>query len=184
MTTHLKHSSSRPVRIVRLFLVAGILSALAAPVALPSSARASEPLRSGTILSGTGESPGSPWVRGMEGCVSAPSCSTWLQSGCVPALAGGDPALHASIVDVADFAGGATPRVLDVRNGAGLNWGTVTVQFWTMTQYWCAEVLGSRFDTWDCAGYRGECHFVMPREAEWMTITSRTDNTSISWTLS
>ena len=161
-----------------------VLSAIAAlALALPPSVRAGEPLRSGTILSGTGETPGNPWVRGMEGCVGAPTCSTWLQSGCAPALAGGDPALHASIVDVADFADGATPRVLDFRSGPGLNWGTVTVQFWTYTTYWCEEVLASRFDTWDCENYRGECHFEIPSTAEWMTISSRTDNTNITWTL-
>ncbi len=190
MTTTLAASqkSSRPIRAVRLFLVAGILSALAAPVALPSAARAGEPLRSGTILSGQGETPANPWVRGMEGCVGVPTCSAWLQSGCAPALAGVDPALQASIVDVADLADGVTVRRIEVQDDAGLNGGPRMVQFWRgngsfgLDGQGCKELLAHRLDRWD--GWTGRhSTFRIPAAAEFMTISSSTDTTNTTWTL-
>src|SRR5688500_20387211 len=126
-------------------LVLALLAAKLLALASCSPVSAATPLRAGTIVSGTGESPANVWVRGMEGCVGAPACSAWLQSGCSPALAGQDPALHASIVDVADLAD--TDRVLRFQSGIGINWGSVIIQFWTETalgDYFCDEITTSR----------------------------------------
>ena len=170
-------------RLGRLASVAGVIAALTAPLAMPGSARAAEPIREGTILSGTGQSPANFWVRGMEGCVGAPTCSVWLQSGCEAALAGADPALHASIVDVAELAG--TERELDVEDGVGLNWGRVIVQFWTdgsenpMAALYCEELF-ARPSRWDCVF---GCTVRIPPGAKFMTVTSSPDNTNIHWTL-
>lgn len=186
MTRHLKNPYRRPQRLVRLLSVAGILSALAAPVALPSAVRADEPLRSGTILSGQGETPANVWVRGMEGCVGVPTCSAWLQSGCAPALAGVDPALQAAIVDVADLADGVTVRRIEVEDDVSLNGFPRMLQFWTGT--WdvlgakgCKELLAHRLDRWD--GWHGAYTFRIPAGATFMTISSSTDTTHAVWTL-
>lgn len=185
MTTHSEGSPSvsRRVRVLRLALLSGLLAALASPVAVPSPVRAEEPVRSGTIVSGTGATPVNFWVRGMEGCVGAPTCSAWLQSGCEPALAGADPALHASIVDVAELAG--TERDLDIRGRVGINWGYVIVQFWTdgsenpMAALFCQEVFAKPL-RWGC-DYG--CTVRIPADAKFMTVTSSPDNTNIYWTL-
>ena len=166
-----------------------VLAAMSAMVlTLPTPGRAEETLRSGTILGGTGETPASLYVRGMEGCVGAPTCATWLQSACHPALAGSDPALHAAIVDVGDLADGVTERVLELRRGVGLNWGHFIVQFWYETRLfvweWCGEILDRRMSNWDRGTYRGDVWtFHIPRGAKWMTITSSPDNTNIRWRL-
>jgi hypothetical protein len=159
--------------------------------AIPSSVRAEEPLRSGTIVGGVGETPVSLYVRGMEGCVGAPTCAAWLQSACHPAVAGADPALHAAIVDVGDLADGLTERTLEFRPGPGLNWGRFIVQFWDRTYLafsgrseWCSELLASRMNNWERGTYRGyHWTFEIPRGAQWMTITSSPDNTNIRWEL-
>ena len=183
MTMHFKiRPSGTRGRLLRLVVLGGLLSALAVP-GLPAPVRADEPVRSGTIVSGTGSSPANFWVRGMEGCVGAPACSAWLQSGCEPALAGADPALHASIVDVADLAG--TEREFDVRGGVGINWGRVVLQFWTdgsenpMAALWCEELFATA-SRWECAY---GCTLPLPAGAKFMTISSGPDNTNIHWTL-
>src|SRR5688500_13131207 len=91
----------------------GLVIALVAlvTVGLPGLARSaslapSPPLRSGRIVGG-------PDTTGSAPCGLAPDCVAWLQSGCNPALAGRDPALHTSIVDVSDLADGTTRRVLE-----------------------------------------------------------------------
>lgn len=177
-----KRPATNPMR-TRLSAV--LATTISLVMMLPSPASAS-PLRSGSIISGTGQSPANFWVRGMEGCVGAPACSAWLQSACQPALAGQNPALHASIVDVGDLADNTTSRVLDVRSGIGINWGGFIVQFWTETKIpdpwqYCDEVTRSRLNSWECGAL---CTFRIPRDAKWMTITSKPDNTNIDWTLS
>src|SRR5687767_8808274 len=107
---------------LRELAFAALAAALIAAVPF-SPVHAAAPVRSGTILSGTGETPANPWVRGLEGCVGAPACSTWLQSGCAPALAGANPTLHASIVDVTDLADDGTSRLLRVHRDVGVNGG-------------------------------------------------------------
>ena len=170
--------------------LAVLLAALAMVVALPTGGRAAEPQRAGTISGGVGETPISPWVRGMEGCVGAASCSAWLQSGCAPELAGVDPAFQAAIVDVGDLAGGGE-RTLSIRPEAVVFGARYTVQFWTeshllMRWDWCYELLDLRFRSWECGGggfSDYSCHFRIPDEAKWMTITSTPENALTSWSL-
>ena len=167
----------------RLILIALTAALLAVGPSL-SPVRADGALRSGTIVSGTGQSPANFWVRGMDGCVGAPACSAWLQSACDPALSGQSPAVHAAIVDVEDLAD--TERVLRVQDGLGLNWGGVMVQFWTGTNVgswdYCMEIGGGRSSIREYArvGYS----LRVPADAKWMTITSNPDNTNVAWTLS
>lgn len=189
MTTHPKNPWGRTSRVVRLVLLAGTVTALAAPVGLASAVRASEPVRSGTIVSGTGPTGTSPgW--GMDGCVGAPNCRSWIVSGCDARLAGQEPAPMAAIVDVGDLADGATPRSLDVKGGVGINWGGFFVQFWTDSKMasplgeHCEEIAGTRRTSWRHCGRLGNhCVFAIPADARWMTITSTPDNTHINWKL-
>ena len=96
-----------------------------------------------------------------------------------------------SIVDIEEVVDANPDRVLDVRDGTGLNWGHFTVQFWTGTthpgaQGPCREILAARSTSWDCR-HKGDsdirCELRIPYYAEWMTITSSPDNTNIHWTL-
>lgn len=192
MTTCAKNIASRlRGRFARLVVLAGVLTTLAGPVALPSAVRADEPVRSGTILSGTGETPVSFWVRGAEGCVSTPACTAWLQSGCSPALASPDPAAQAAIVDIEEVVDTNPDRVLEVRAGIGVNLGDFLVQFWTGsgpvgTWNFCAEIFEGRKTSWECrrAGFVDRtCTLQIPYWAKWMTITSSPDNTDLDWTL-
>lgn len=195
MTESLKVCRRRARRLIGAAL-AGLLTALAAPATFPVAVLASEPLRSGTVVSGTGETPANPWISGMEGCVGAPTCSAWLQSGCAPAMAGADPALHASIVDVADLADGVTARSYDQQQ-RGLDSGPVIVQFWsTSSEYdvvdepagldgqWCEELVASRLTTSNCPRSRsGGCEVVIPVDATFMTVNPRPDRVKLEWRL-
>jgi hypothetical protein len=96
-----------------------------ATMGLPGVARSSPavgaPLRSGTIVGG-------PDTMGSAPCGLVPECAAWLQSGCNPALAGRDPALHSSIVDVTELADGTTRRVFEYTKA--VLWSGVFLQFW------------------------------------------------------
>lgn len=179
----------------RMAAVAVGLAAFVA-VSLPASARGQEVLRSGTIVSGVGETQVSLYVRGMEGCAGAPTCAAWLQSACHPALVGTDHAVHAAIVDVAELADGTTERTLEFDRGtAALSPGHFIVQFWDHTYLavsggeweWCSEILDRRMSNWDGATsgtMRGDSWtFEIPERAHWMTITSSPDNLVINWQL-
>ena len=176
-------TDTRSMRTTRIISLIAVLIALVGTSALSGPVRADGPVRSGTILSGTGPSPANLWVRGMEGCVGAPTCAAWLQTGCDGALAGADPALHASIVDVAEVAD--TERRLDIQGGVGINWGRVIVQFWTdgsenpMAVLWCKELFANE-SLWDCAH---GCTVRIPPGAKFMTVSSSPDNTKVDWTL-
>lgn len=169
--------------------LAVLLTVLALVMAVPTGSRAAEAVRSGTISGGVGETPISPWVRGMEGCVGAPSCSAWLQSGCAPELTGVDPAVQAAIVDVGDLADSGE-RTLSIRPELVVFGARYTVQFWTeshllMRWDWCYELLDLRFRSWECGrgGDVYDCQFRIPAEAKWMTITSTPENALTSWSL-
>ncbi len=153
-------------------------------VVAPPSVRADEPLRSGTIHGGVGETPISPWVRGAEGCVSAAACSAWLQSGCAPQLAGANPAFQAAVVDVGELADNSE-RTLTLRGELIVFGARYTVQFWTVGAYWCEEILELRFRSWECglSSTATECQFRLPRHAKWMTITASPESAKMSWTL-
>ena len=173
----------------RMLLAAAL--AIAMITALPSRAQAT-PARSGMIVGGLGGSErGIGWPgQAVEGeCQIAPDCLAWLESGCDPALAGREPAVMASIVDVAGLADGRAPRFFSLSSfgGQGLRWGQVLVQFWrdegTHMYPWfnCSEIAGTRFLT----GYdRSPSASVVPADAKWMTVTSNFDNVNVVWRLS
>ncbi|HUR78930.1 MAG TPA: hypothetical protein VMZ22_13365 [Acidimicrobiales bacterium] len=170
-------------KLVLVAVAAGLLAV--APV---SPVRAATPVRSGSILGGTGESPVTFGVRGMEGCVGAPGCSAWLQSGCRPALAGKNPTVHASIVNVETLAG--TDRLMTARGYGG--GGSYIMQFWrptTATQGsggdWCVENFQGRLGSWECAPRYAfsPCRLRIPSNAKWMTITASPDHLKLNWKL-
>ena len=187
-------ADTQGMRIIRILVLAALAAALL--TTLPSAVRADEPLRSGTIVSGTGETPVNPWVRGMEGCVGTPTCLAWLQSGCAPALAGSEPALQASIANVEDLADGLTRRSL-ATGDVGLQGPPLIVQFWTRSDEWdvidepagldgegCWELLADRVNGEDCEWWRSDgCTFRIPATAKFMTISANTQNATLTWTL-
>ena len=109
-------------------------------VAQSASDAASAPLRSGTIIGG-------PDTMGSAPCGVAPDCAAWLQSGCSPALAGRDPALFTSIVDVADLADGTTPRLFEFSKT--VLWSGVLLQFWDGSCRQVGDCLGVDTDPAD-----------------------------------
>ena len=184
-------------RCTRLALVAAVT--LATAIVLPSAARAesTEPVRSGTILSGAGVElgGGQPWenpATERSGCEYAAECVAWLQSGCNPALAGVDPVLTASIVDVRDLADGRTSRSLDMVAPYIPPWGLypgAVVQFW---QKDCTEIddtkrhsIGSDSTCEHPRGVTrgGRCRFHIPTGARWMTVSGYATTVHLSWTL-
>lgn len=176
-----------PMTRTRVLLVGVLIAALMAGLAPTVQAQA-EPLRSGSIVVGAGSSQraiGWPGEAVDGECQMVPDCLAWLESGCDPALAGREPAVTASIVDVSDLADGHTPRRITL-SGVGLHWGEVLVQFWRSTPgnrypwFDCQEIEGSSFLT----GYaRHNGPRAIPLGASWMTITTNVDNTTISWAL-
>lgn len=158
----------------------------------PSSVRAEEPLRAGTITGWgltwpamfSGEVRNCQWdeVASPWGSLNA-ECRVWLDSGCDAALAGRDPAVTASIEDVSDLADGATPRNFEW--DAAVDDGGVVVQLWTGE---CTEIEGTE---WRSLDRQGRCcswiqhkstTFVMPPDATWMTVTTN-DTVMVEWTL-
>lgn len=153
----------------RLVLLAGVLTSLAAPVGLPSAARATEPVRAGTIVGGLITTGGS------HECGLLPDCLAWLTSDCDPALAGQDPAWLASIVDVEDLADdGVQPRVFEYQS----IFATAFLQFWTED---CTEIRGARTDpnwgsNWNHKTLR------IRGDAKWMTVSGN-GGLRMKWTL-
>ena len=160
---------------VALTCVVGILPA-------PSSA-APSPTRSGTIVGG--------WAPGLaylgpspRGCMNTSECLAWRLSGCHPSLAGRNPGLHDSIVDVRGL--GSRTRVwrFDLSPdgptaAAPLVLGGLTVELWTAACQRLGEVgtvPGSS------EGIDEPVHFRIPPAAAWMTVAS-SDNTTLRWTL-
>ena len=120
---------------------------------------AEEPVRSGTIIGGYNLATVNPSPR----CSTTPDCEQWLDNRCDPELAGRDPALFTSNVDVRRLAG--TKRRIEVFDvvppyGGGLG---SSYEFWTAR---CTS-----------AGALGEVprsgkRLIVPRAAKWMTVTS------------
>lgn len=182
---------------MRLALV--VVLVLATAALLPSAARADRPapLRSGTIVGGTGlEMAGrQPWenpAAERSGCEYAAECLAWLQSSCQPALAGHDPVLTASIVEVGDLADGRTPRSLRMEAPSIPPWGLypgAVIQFWRQD---CTEVgdgklhsIGSDSTCEYPAGVTrgGRCTFHIPTGARWMTLSGYATTVQLSWRL-
>lgn len=160
-----------------LAAVAGI--ALAVP-SLPA-ANAAKPVRTGSVAGGpidTGPS---------SSCQLSADCLVWLASGCSPYLAGLDPAVQSSIVDVSDLAGRRTVRRFVVLPGSssgapGVVIGGFRVQFWTAG---CAEVepdlpAVDENTTYYPEYIRTASRFRIPARAAWMTAVAD-DNLVIRW---
>ena len=172
MDAHMRH------RLVTIAAIAGLL------LALPSSVRAEEPLRSGMIIGGeytyfamnNGMAQDCQWPN--------PECRVWLASGCDPALAGRDPAMTASIEEVSQLADGTTTRSFDWTGGApsAVHWGGVVVQFWAED---CTEIPGAAWRSLIapcCWTNANGTTFAIPRQARWMTVTTN-DNLKVEWAL-
>lgn len=147
-----------------------------------SNLPAPKPVRSGTIVSGDG------WLldNQLGGCQMAPDCVSWLESGCDPSLTGRDPAVMASIVDVANLAHDH-PMIFRFgpHDAGGLVLGGAVVQLWDRD---CNEILSSRWRSTDCDGDASgrdctEGRFLIPASATWMTVTGYQDNVNMVWTL-
>ena len=184
-------------RVMRLALLLTI--GFAMTTILPPAARAvgTKPVRSGTILGGVGVelAGGQPWenpAAERSGCEYAAECQAWLQSGCNPALAGVDPVLTASIVDVRDLADGRTSRSLDMVAPSVPPWGLfpgAVVQFWRND---CTEIDDAKLHTIGsdatCEQPRGvhqgsRCTFHIPIGVRWMTLSGYATTVHLSWTL-
>lgn len=173
-------------------LVTGALTAIVmagvAPTVQAKAQATATTHRTGTIVVGVGSSEraiGWPGEAVDGECQMVADCLAWLESGCDPALAGREPAVMATIVDVRDLADGRTPRSIRL-SGTGLHWGEVLVQFWRSTPEamypWleCEEIVESSYLT----GYpRHDQSRAIPLGAKWMTITTNVDNTTVTWTL-
>ncbi|MDQ3962940.1 MAG: hypothetical protein M3277_03380 [Actinomycetota bacterium] len=154
------------------------------PIQGPEANQGPEPMRSGSILSGTG------WFLDYQrgGCQVSPECAAWLQYDCTDALIGHDPGLTASIVDVDELADGPPiERIFRFGSGeAGLVWGGVHLQFWSSD---CVEIPQARIiRSVACDGYASgrDCwsiRFRMPPTAKWMTVTGYQDNVNLAWSL-
>lgn len=169
-------------RIVSLVGAAALALSMAAP------ADAHGPVRWGSVAGGpidTGPS---------SSCVLAPDCLVWLASGCDQYLAGLDPALQTSIVDVRALEGSSAtrrfvPRPTTVARKSGhavrgVRIGGFRVQLWTAG---CREVHPSP-PIWDAKAtsyreyIRHESRFRIPSNVAWMTAAAD-DNVLVEWEL-
>ena len=173
------------VMFLSLLIVGSALSGAEASAAGP------KPLRTGTIEGGTGvvfagEQPaGERW-----GCAYAVDCQAWLQSGCNPALAGHDPVLTASIVDVRALADGRAHRSFQWSAPAKVHPGAV-IQFWRRN---CTELSKADRHTLEldegCESRQMPPDGVtrcgplrIPRGARWMTVSGYWTTVHLTWTL-
>lgn len=193
---HRRDATIRMTKTVRIKAAAAIVAVAALTTAAsPSSAAAPKPVRSGTITGWGATWPamfsGDAWACQSNGwSVGAnPECAVWLKSGCNPVLAGRNPAVTASIVDIKSLADGTTPRTFDWRAvrypgfGAG---GGVVVQLWRND---CTEIVSSRWRSLDRPHYdnsswtsRPSTTFSIPPSTKWMTVTTN-DTADLTWTL-
>lgn len=180
---------------MRRTISATILLALILAPAQIAVAGNRDPLRSGTIGGGTGLelAGGQPWenpAAERSGCQYALDCLAWLQSDCEPALAGHDPALTASIVDVGKLADGRTRRSFHMVAPRIPPWGLypgAVVQFWRQN---CTEI---RFAKRHTIGSNSMCDwqdgvarckpFRIPTGARWMTVSGYATTARLSWSL-
>lgn len=147
----------------RMILVATLIALI--PMPAQSASADNQPARSGTIVSGSFSGFGGGYPRG---CEMTADCRAWLASGCDPALAGRDPALEASIEDVADLAHPATLWIFEHAPGAAAY---ATVEFW---QQDCTEIGRTRSEG-------GSVFLGIPASARWMTVTGYTYNPWAVW---
>jgi hypothetical protein len=133
--------------------VTALVVGLAIPLAAPAGADG--PVRSGTVV-------GSAVVifLGPVGCDYTPDCRAWRAAGCDPLLAGRDPAVMASIVDVRDLAG--TWRSLAIEFPYSSGWLGPIWEFWSAD---CVQ-MGQLEEV------RSGRQFVVPEGAARLTIPS------------
>lgn len=147
-----------------------------------SSSRPPEPkpVRSGRLVTGSG------WLLDATfgGCQTAPDCALWMQNDCDPSLAGRDPGVTASIVDLRGVAG--TQRRFEFGPGEPWTpvWGGAQVQFWNED---CTELRTMRWRSTNCdrddGGICYDTRFRIPASARWMTVTGHQDDVGLAWTL-
>ena len=130
-------------------------------------ASAEDAAPSGTIVSG---------LSGLHrdflvGCEMALDCRAWLASDCDPALSGREPALSASIEDVAGLGAVSSSWRFEHAPGAAAY---ARVQFWRGD---CTEIKRARWGSGRCPA----CSLWMPRSARWMTVTGYTYNPWAVW---
>lgn len=155
-------------------------------------------MRSGTIVGGGGVEFSDHDARAENplehsGCQYAVDCQAWLNSGCNSALAGRDPVLTTSIVDVGNLAG-STRRSLTMRAPTVPPWGLfpgAVIQFWRQD---CTEIPHTKMHnvgektTTACRGFPlrggpGRCALRIPAEATWMTLSGYATTVGLSWSL-
>ena len=184
-----------------------LLALILVPAQITAAAPDQKPLRSGTIEGGVGlQTTSEDPALERSGCQYALDCLAWLQSGCDPALAGQDPVLTASIVDVGDLADGRTRRsfhmVAPLGEPAHPPWGLypgTVVQLWRQN---CTEIHHAKRHT---IGSTARCEwqekvgaleqppygvgvarckaFRIPTAARWMTVSGYATTVHLSWTL-
>jgi hypothetical protein len=175
--------------------IAAVLAVALMTLAAPSSAARAQPVRSGTITGWgltwpamfSGEARDCQWTEWEAG--GNPECLAWLKSGCNPALAGREPAVTASIVDVTKIADGTTQRAFSWRATsapADVLSGGVVLQMWTKD---CKEIKSTAWRSVERfpdnpRGWtnRPTTTFRIPSTAKWMTITTN-DSANLTWTL-
>ena len=176
--------------------VVGLTLALIVGTAAMSSAEPraeGAPVRSGTILTGTGleTGGGQPWENAMferSGCEYSAECAAWLLSGCDPALAGIDPAPTASVVDVTDIGGSRWPRSLHLSGSRVPPWGLwpgVVIQLWRgdCTEITKVHTIGTDVPCEWTDGQSVRCEVRIPAEAAWMTLSGYVTTAQLSWSL-
>lgn len=154
-----------------------ICAVLLAVSFVPAAHASPAPLRSGTIIGGY--FPFAPlFAPGPgPGCDTNPDCLPWILSGCRAELAGLDPGLFSSIVDVSKLAASTKTRVFVMDHGPpGLVWGGASLEFWNSK---CERVRQIGRYQAPIKRYR---EFRMPRSARWMTVAT-VDTTTIHWEL-
>ena len=169
--------------VVMLVSLGLIVGAAATGSAQTSAAGPKPPVRSGTIAGGTGvifagqQPAGERW-----GCEYSVECQAWWVSGCDSRLAGQDPAVTASIVDVGALADGRTRRSFKWDAFILVHPGAV-IQFWRQN---CTEIPDAERHTHN--PYRNKCGtcepFRIPRGAKWMTVSANWTTAHLTWTLS
>lgn len=145
------------------------MAVLIALIVVPAhgAAAGGQPVRSGNIVTGYQ----SDHLLGEPGtCWTAPDCVAWLKAGCAPALAGRQPAVMASIVDVADLADGVTSWWFDNDYGYTEYPGWVGIQLWRRD---CTEIKRSRGS--------GNQFLTIPARAKWMTVTAAPSLPRLDW---
>ena len=128
---------------------------------------------SGTVITGSAE-----WPDYGPLCEKAPDCQAWLQSDCSRVLAGREPALMTSIVDVRALGPGVTRASLGYGSmvPSGLpwvvpQWTGVVVEFWDQG---CREISDTYWSASLCvAAERDDCRspiLAIPTAARWITV--------------